>query len=160
MNRFTFSIIIAFLLTGCLSANNSPVSYSAPNILFIMGDDHTTQAISAYGGILAPYAQTRHIDQLAAEGLLFENVYCTNSICSPSRATILTGKYSHKNGVRILGQEFDGSQFTSQSALKQQGYQTAIFGKWHLRSSPTGFDDYKVLSVHGRYQDPRLHVKG
>ncbi|MCB0851544.1 MAG: sulfatase [Bacteroidetes bacterium] len=160
MNRFTFSIIIAFLLTGCLSANNSPVSYSAPNILFIMGDDHTTQAISAYGGILAPYAQTRHIDQLAAEGLLFENVYCTNSICSPSRATILTGKYSHKNGVRILGQEFDGSQFTSQSALKQQGYQTAIFGKWHLRSSPTGFDDYKVLPVQGRYQDPQFHVKG
>ncbi len=155
------TICFACLLVSCAVSRqeDEPVE-TRPNILFIMGDDHTTQAISAYGGFLSEYAQTRHIDQLASEGMLFSNVFCTNSICSPSRATILTGKYSHKNGVQILGQEFDGSQFTVQQALKESGYQTALFGKWHLRSQPTGFDDYKVLPVQGRYQDPEFYVKG
>ena len=155
-------LILMLLLISCKSTipESTPNRDSRPNILFIMADDHTTQAISAYGGILSEYAQTKHIDQLAAEGMLFRNTFCTNSICSPSRATILTGQYSHKNGVRILGQEFDGSQFTFPQALQQSGYQTGLFGKWHLRSRPTGFDDYKVLPVQGRYQDPEFFVKG
>lgn len=124
-----------------------------------MGDDHTTQAISAYGGFLSEYAQTANIDQLAHEGMLFENVFATNSICSPSRATILTGKYSHKNNVRILRQPFDGTQFTVQSAFQKAGYQTALFGKWHLESIPTGFDDFKILPVQGRYKDPQFIEK-
>lgn len=156
----SWSMFIVLLgLIACNDESSSPGS-SPPNILFIMGDDHTTQAISAYGGFLAEYAKTQHIDQLAEEGMRFDHVYCTNAICSPSRATILTGKYSHLNGVRILGQEFDTSQYTIQRALQTAGYQTAVFGKWHLRSTPAGFDDYKVLPVQGRYQDPQFLVKG
>jgi len=157
--RLTIPILL--LIVSCAPpAPEQEAPSSPPNILFIMADDHTTQAISAYGGFLKDYAKTANIDQLAAEGMMFTNVFCTNSICSPSRATILTGKYSHKNGVRILGQEFDGSQFTAQLALQRAGYQTAVFGKWHLRSTPTGFDDYKVLPAQGRYQDPQFHVIG
>lgn len=155
-----FWLLLAVLTHACTDAVVDQPTQQRPNILFIMGDDHTTQAISAYGGIFAEYANTVHIDQLADEGMLFENVFTTNAICSPSRATILTGKYSHKNGVRILGQTFDGNQVTSQSALQEAGYITAVFGKWHLRSRPTGFDDYKVLPVQGRYQDPQFFVKG
>ena len=156
---------LLLILGHCLSCTpvekTSPAKPSSrPNILFIMGDDHTTQAISAYGGILAPYAQTRHIDQLAAEGLRFDRAFCTNSICSPSRATLLTGKYGHENGVRILGQRFDSTQTTSATLLQEAGYQTAVFGKWHLKSQPAGFDDYKVLQVQGRYQDPQFVEKG
>ncbi len=131
-----------------------------PNILFILSDDHTTQAISCYKGLFAEQANTVHIDKLAREGMRFTNVFCTNSICSPSRATILTGKYSHKNGVYILNQEFDGRQTTSNQVLGKAGYQTAVFGKWHLKSEPYGFDDYKVLQKQGRYQDPEFVVKG
>ncbi len=151
------TVILISLGLWCCRANNQEVT-GPPNILFIMGDDHTTQAISSYGGILADYADTRHIDRLANEGVRFTNVFCSNAICSPSRATLLTGKYSHKNGIRMLGEEFDGSQPTVQSIVRSAGYQTAIFGKWHLRSRPTGFDEYKVLPVQGRYQDPEFHV--
>lgn len=160
MKNLLFFLLILLLWSCNQQPKANDTATQAPNIIFIMGDDHTTQAISAYGGIFAEYAQTKNIDQLAAEGMRFDNVFCTNSICSPSRATILTGKYSHKNGVRILGQDFDGSQFTVQSALGKVGYQTAVFGKWHLRSTPTGFDQYKVLPVQGRYQDPQFHVSG
>jgi arylsulfatase A-like enzyme len=137
-----------------------PEKLSRPNILFIMADDHTTQAISCYKGIFADYAKTVHIDHLAEVGIRFTNAFCTNSICSPSRATILTGKYSHKNGVRCLGEPFDTLQATSATLLQEAGYQTAVFGKWHLKTNPTGFDDYKVLQVQGRYQDPQFVEKG
>ncbi len=128
-----------------------------PNILFIMADDHTTQAISCYEGIFAEHAKTRNVDRIAAGGMRFTNAFCTNSICSPSRATILTGKYSHKNGLYRLGQSFDTTQVTSTRILRDAGYQTAVFGKWHLRCTPPDFDDYKVLPVQGRYQDPQFH---
>lgn len=133
---------------------------SQPNILFIMADDHTTQAISCYEGIFAKKAKTVNIDKIAADGMRFTNVFCTNSICSPSRATILTGKYSHKNGLYCLGLSFDMSQQTMVGLLGQAGYQTAVFGKWHLRCTPEGFDDYMVLPVQGRYQDPQFHMPG
>ncbi|PHN06241.1 sulfatase family protein [Flavilitoribacter nigricans] len=156
----TIFLLCLLASISCQSPSEKVTEQQRPNILFIMADDHTTQAISAYGGIFADYARTENIDQLAEEGMLFTNTYCTNAICSPSRATILTGKYSHKNGVRCLGQDFDGSQTTVQALMQAGGYQTAIFGKWHLRSLPTGFDDYKVLPVQGRYQDPQFHEKG
>lgn len=161
LRPLSFYLCALFLVnTACQKSKNSAGEVKQPNILFIMADDHTTQAISSYGGIFADYAQTKNIDRLASEGLRFTQTFCTNAICSPSRATILTGKYSHENGVRCLGQDFDGSQTTVQALLQADGYQTGIFGKWHLRTMPTGFDDYKVLPVQGRYQDPQFHEKG
>ncbi|MEM9326824.1 MAG: sulfatase [Bacteroidota bacterium] len=154
-------MVLASFVTSCQQPSGTEeVADPKPNILFIMADDHTTQAISAYGGHLAEYAQTTNIDQLAEEGMRFDQVFCTNAICSPSRASVLTGKYSHKNGVRKLRDVFDGSQWTVQKAFQANGYQTALYGKWHLISRPVGFDDYKVLPVQGRYQDPQFYTPG
>jgi arylsulfatase A-like enzyme len=133
---------------------------NGPNILFIMADDHTTQAISCYGGFLAGLADTKNIDRIAREGVRLENCFCTNSICSPSRATILTGTYSHKNGVRCLGQTLGDPLITFPELFQRAGYQTAVFGKWHLRSTPKGFDNSKVLQVQGRYEDPQFLING
>ncbi|MEM7656761.1 MAG: sulfatase-like hydrolase/transferase, partial [Bacteroidota bacterium] len=154
-----FGGLLLSLLT-CQSVSESSPPPSRPNILFLMGDDHTNAAISAYGGILAEYAQTTNIDRLAAEGMRFDQCFNVNAICSPSRATILTGKYSHKNGVFCLNQRFDSTQTTSATLLQEAGYQTAVFGKWHLKSTPVGFDEYKVLKKQGRYQDPQFVEKG
>lgn len=150
---FLFSIFLAAQFS-CSEPTAQP-----PNILFIMSDDHAVNAIGAYNKRLAAYAHTTHIDQLAQEGMLFSNCFVTNSICSPSRATILTGKYSHKNGVYCLNQPFD-EQPTVATHLQNAGYQTAVFGKWHLKTIPFGFDDYKVLEEQGRYQDPEFVEKG
>lgn len=128
---------------------------STPNIVFVFTDDHATQAISAYGGILADVAPTPHLDALAAEGMRFDRCMVGNSICGPSRATILTGKHSHKNGFMVNeNTEFDGSQQTFPKLLQQAGYQTAIIGKWHLGSRPTGFDHWDVLPGQGNYYNP------
>ncbi len=128
-----------------------------PNIVFIMADDHTCSAISAYGSQIA---QTPGIDRLAAEGLRFDNCVDVNALCAPSRATILSGKYSHANGFHGNGDTFDGSQTTFPKLLQEAGYATSIIGKWHLVSEPTGFDYYNVLPGHGRYWNPRLKEKG
>lgn len=125
-----------------------------PNILFIFSDDHAYQAISAYGGRLKDIAPTPNIDRLANEGIRFDRCYVTNSICAPSRATILTGKHSHLNGVIDNRVEFDGSQLTFPKLLREQGYQTAIVGKWHLKTEPTGFDYWQVLPGQGHYYNP------
>ncbi len=130
------------------------------NILFIFCDDHATQAISAYGGPLAEIAPTPNIDRIAKEGKLFTKCYVTNSICGPSRAVVLTGKYSHLNGFRSNGDTFDGSQQTAPKLLQKAGYQTAIVGKWHLGSEPTGFDHYEVLHGQGPYYNPVLWTNG
>ncbi|MBT3377647.1 MAG: sulfatase [Lentisphaerae bacterium] len=133
-----------------------------PNILFFFADDHTCQAISAYRStwfgktraLARPINETPNIDRLAREGALFENSFCTNSICAPSRAVVLTGKFSHINGVRRNGPTFDGAQQTYPKLLQAAGYQTAMIGKWHLRSDPTGFDYWHVLPGQGAYYNP------
>ncbi len=132
-----------------------------PNIVFIMSDDHAAHAISAYGSAIN---ETPQIDRLANEGSRFDNCFCTNSICAPSRATILAGVHSHLNGVLTLADPFDGRQETFPKRLQEDGYQTAIFGKWHLghggNADPTGFDRWAVLPAQGLYHDPDFFVMG
>lgn len=126
-----------------------------PNILFLFSDDHAIKSISAYGGPLAKIAPTPNIDRLAREGAVSINSFCANSICGPSRATILTGKHSHKNGfMRNTGKGFDQSQWTVAKALRNGGYNTAIIGKWHLKSQPVGFDHWEILPGQGSYYNP------
>lgn len=148
-------LLFALLMVSC--QQKSDERYTQPNIVFIMSDDHAVQAISAYGHSLSKLAPTPNIDRLAEEGALFISNYCANSICGPSRATVLTGKHSHKNGfMRNTHQGFDGSQQTLPKILGQNGYQTAIIGKWHLVSKPTGFDFWKILHDQGEYNNPWL----
>lgn len=122
-----------------------------PNIIFIMSDDHAYQAISAYNRDLI---NTPNIDQIAREGALFEKAFVTNSICGPSRAVILTGKYSHINGFKDNEDSFNGNQQTLPKILRRNGYNTAILGKWHLRSQPQGFDYWNILPDQGEYYNP------
>ena len=128
-----------------------------PNIIFIMSDDHAERAISCYGSDLI---QTPGIDRIAREGVRFENSFVTNSICGPSRATLLTGKYSHLNGFRDNRDTFDGSQLTFPKLLQKAGYQTAIVGKWHLKTEPTGFDTWRILKGQGQYYNPTFNENG
>jgi len=121
------------------------------NILFVMSDDHAYQAISSYGSKLNI---TPNIDKLARDGILFEQSFVTNSICGPSRACMLTGKYNHLNGMIDNGTTFDGSQETFTKILQKHGYITAIIGKWHLKSEPTGFDYWNILPGQGQYYNP------
>lgn len=140
-------------LSGWLIALTSVAAGAAPrpNLVFIMSDDHAYQAISAYDDRLI---HTPHIDRLAREGVRFDRCYVPNSICAPSRATVLTGKHSSANGVPDNYTEFDGSQWTFPKALQRAGYQTAMIGKWHLKSDPTGFDHWDVLPGQGKYYRP------
>ena len=133
----------------------SLVQAKQPNILFLFSDDHALRSISAYGGDLAKIAPTPNIDRLAATGAIFENSFCGNSICGPSRATIMTGKHSHKNGfLRNTGKGLDQSQWTLSKALQGCGYSTAVIGKWHLVSDPIGFDYWEILPGQGNYYNP------
>jgi len=124
-----------------------------PNIIFIMTDDHTKQAMGAYGSIIN---ETPNIDRIANEGMLFQKSFVTNSICAPSRAVALTGKYSHINGLRDNRDEFNGNQMTFPQLLQKAGYQTALLGKWHLKTKPTGFDYWKILPGQGQYYNPKF----
>jgi arylsulfatase A-like enzyme len=124
-----------------------------PNVLYIMSDDHDASAISAYN---KQFIATPNIDRLAKEGALFSRCFVGNSICSPARATLLTGQHSHKNGVRDNFTRFDSSRITLPKLLQQAGYQTAIVGKWHLHSYPTGFDYWKILPGMGQYYNSRF----
>lgn len=142
-------LLIQMLLTGCGSNEKS----NPPNILFIFTDDHCVQAISSYGSKLI---ETPNMDRIANEGMRFERCYVTNSICGPSRAVIQTGKYSHLNGKMTNRGAFDSTQQTFPKLLQKAGYQTAIIGKWHLRSIPTGFDHFDVLKGQGPYNNPPM----
>lgn len=128
-----------------------------PNIIYIMADDHGRQAISCYG---SKTIETPNIDRLASKGTRFTNAFANNSICSPSRAVLLTGKYNHLCGVRRLRGVFDGEQQTFPKLLQQAGYETAIIGKWHLASQPTGFDHYDMMVDHGQYFDCPMNRTG
>src|SRR6185295_906451 len=151
------------LALAALSAAGVPLMPSAaaaaggqPNILFIMSDDHAAHAIGCYGSVVN---QTPQLDRLASNGMRFTHCFVNNSICTPSRAAILTGKYSHINGVTVFNR-FDGSQPHIAKYLHAAGYQTAIVGKWHLTSDPTGFDYWNILPGQGRYHDPEFIDKG
>ena len=122
----------------------------------MMSDDHTSQAWGIYGGVLEKYAINQNIKRLAAEGVVLENAFCTNSICVPSRASILTGQYSHKNQVYTLTDALEPDQLNVAKILRKSGYQTALIGKWHLKKQPSGFDYFNVLPGQGRYNDPLL----
>lgn len=128
-----------------------------PNIIFMFTDDHSSRAISAYGSVIN---QTPHMDRIAREGMLFRNCFVSNAICGPSRAVIQTGKYSHLNGFIRNGNTFDGSQQTFPKLLQKAGYQTAVVGKWHLKSTPTGFDYSEVLIGQGPYYNPPMLKNG
>ena len=128
-----------------------------PNIIYIMTDDHARHAISAYG---SKVNKTPHMDRIAHEGMKFTRCFVTNSICAPCRAVVLTGKHSHLNGQLTNGQRFDGSQQTFPKLLQKAGYQTAMIGKWHLKSDPTGFDYYEVLLGQGPYYNPPMKRNG
>lgn len=130
------------------------VAQDRPNILFLFSDDHAIKAISAYGGPLANVAPTPNIDRIANEGAVFQNSFCANSICGPSRACILTGKHSHINGFMRNGNNFDSRQWTVAKELQKGGYTTAVIGKWHLKSHPVGFDHWEVLPGQGSYYNP------
>jgi arylsulfatase A-like enzyme len=137
-------------LTLALIAFEAAAS-SRPNIVFIFSDDHAVNAIGAYGSRIN---QTPNIDRIAREGTILLNNMCGNSICGPSRATILTGLHSHANGFMKNGDEFNGAQRTFPKLLQQGGYETAVIGKWHLKSEPTGFDYWDVLPGQGSYYNP------
>jgi arylsulfatase A-like enzyme len=130
-----------------------------PNIVFIFSDDHAAHALSAYREHL-PYGarlpDTPHLDRLATQGMLFVNAFVTNSICGPSRATVLTGQYGHLNGVMTNAEPFHPDNVTFPRLLREAGYETALFGKWHLRTTPVGFDHYEILSGQGPYYNPVL----
>lgn len=142
-------ISIFLLFAGCKD--------NRPNIIFIMTDDHTKQATGCYGSVIN---ETPNIDRIANEGMKFTRSFVTNSICAPSRAVALTGKYSHRNGLRDNQDRFDGSQMTFPQLLQQAGYQTALIGKWHLTTEPTGFDYWKILPGQGQYYNPTFIEMG
>ncbi len=162
MNRlraYSLAVFIILSITavptfGEAAKKDKPVR---PNILFIMSDDHASHAISSYGSRIN---KTPNIDRLAKGGIRFSNCFCTNSICGPSRAVILTGKYSHLNGFATNRHRFNGAQQTVSKLLQKAGYQTAMIGKWHLRTDPTGFDYWNVLPGQGQYYNPKLIEMG
>ena len=172
-NRNRFLLPAIFLMAGLMvltaSCSNTITEkkkkQQKPNIIFIMSDDHTTQAITAYDSIYADYFTTPNIDRLANEGMRFDNVYCANAICGPSRAIIVTGKYSHKNGYykNESGGQFNPNQWTFPEELHKNGYTTAMVGKWHLGSTPRGFDFFMYHNNPGQqgfYWNPVYNYNG
>ena len=159
-------ILLTFLvtiITSCNSEKRTPLK--KPNIIYIMADDLTTQAISAYGGIYKDIAPTPNIDRVAKEGMLFQDVLVTNSICGPSRAAILTGNYSNLNGYykNESGGKFDDSKWTFPQEFQKNGYKTSLFGKWHLGTEPVGFDTFKYhnsAGQQGNYWNPLYNDNG
>ena len=146
------------LLFLFLLISSSSLAQQRPNIIYMMSDDHDADAISAYN---KRFISTPNIDRLAKEGMIFTRHFVANSICGPVRATLLTGQHSHKNGMKDNRTRFDSSKLTMPKIFQQNGYQTALVGKWHLHSYPTGFDYWKILPGQGLYVEPRfISMKG
>jgi arylsulfatase A-like enzyme len=156
MRLLVSGFVLPLVLVAWVAAQSPPLTGSRPNILFVFSDDHAAHAIGAYG---ATFGCTPHLDRLAADGVRFTNTFCGNALCGPSRASILTGLHSHANGFCRNGNVFDGSQTTFPKLLQAAGYQTAIVGKWHLESEPTGFDHWVVLPDQGQYWNPDFLTK-
>lgn len=144
-----------FFFVGPLDAQTK----KRPNILFIMSDDHAQAAIGAYQKWLGKFAKTPNLDKLAKRGMLFKNALVTNSICTPSRAAILTGQYSHKNGVYTLADPIDPMRRHLGHWFQDAGYLTALIGKWHLITDPQGFHHWEIFPGQGRYIDPILYTR-
>ena len=138
-------------LAGSAALRLGRAADAPPNILFIMSDDHASHAISAYG---SKVNRTPNIDRIAQQGVRFDNCFCTNSICTPSRAVILTGLYSHLNGVKTLQDPLEPSRLNVAKLLQNIGYQTGMVGKWHLHKDPAGFDYWNILPGQGLYHNP------
>jgi arylsulfatase A-like enzyme len=153
--QISIILISVFVFLSC-NQQEQEQSYQRPNIIFIMSDDHAYQAISAYDDKLI---QTPNIDRIANMGMLFTNASVTNSICAPSRATILTGKHSHINGKIDNHFAFDTTNITFPQILQREGYQTAMFGKLHFGNNPKGFDQFKILPGQGKYYNPDFITK-
>src|SRR5690349_9421483 len=151
MPRLMIALLAAALLAGTASAQQRA---ARPNILFIMTDDHAAHAIGAYGSRVN---QTPNLDRIAREGVRLNAVFATNSICTPSRATILTGQYSHLNGVTMFNR-FDSNRMTVARLLQRGGYYTGMIGKWHLGSDPQGFDRWEIFPGQGTYFDPVMYT--
>ena len=156
-----FLLLLAGVLTGCAdrattASADAPPQDDPPNILFIMSDDHTTQAVGAYGSRLASLNPTPTLDALARDGALFRNVFCTNSICTPSRGNIMTGQYSQTSGIMILDDTLRPEKQYLPLEMSKLGYQTAMIGKWHLKAEPAAYDYYHVLDGQGKYFDPEF----
>ncbi|MEO7923314.1 MAG: sulfatase [Chitinophagaceae bacterium] len=141
------------LLIVLLLASACSFAQQRPNIIYIMSDDHDADAISAYN---KKFIKTPNLDRLAKEGVLFSRNFVSNSICGPVRATLITGQHSHKNGMKDNRTRFDSSKITMPKLMQEGGYQTAIVGKWHLQSYPTGYDYWKILPGQGLYFEPRI----
>ena len=158
MKRFiqkTLALLAVAVLGGVVAEPQAETA-KRPNVVFIFTDDHSAHAISSYGSRIN---KTPHIDRIAHEGMRFKKCYVTNAICGPSRAVILTGKHSHLNGFLRNGRApFDGSQQTFPKLLRKSGYETAMIGKWHLKSVPTGFDHFDVLIGQGPYYNPPMRT--
>lgn len=159
MSRIKAAYALPLAAAG-LSACSDAVEQERPNIIFIMTDDHTTQAMSCYGGNLI---ETPNMDRIADEGMRFDNCYATNALSGPSRACILTGKFSHRNGFTDNASTFDGSQLTFPKVMRENGYATGVVGKWHLISKPQGFDHWSILlgqNEQGNYYKPVFYENG
>lgn len=164
--RKVWSVVAALIVGGSCAGPVTqrevarPADASRPNIVFLFADDHAAHAISAYRQHLKYGARlpiTPNLDRLASEGMLFLNAFVTNSICGPARATVLTGQYGHINGVMTNSEALHPTAVTFPMLMKNGGYETALFGKWHLRTKPQGFSHYEMLAGQGPYYNPVLH---
>ena len=144
----------------CIILGVEVVGDTKPNIIFIMSDDHTWQAVGAYESRFTYLNPTPNLDKLADKGMVFDNAFCGNAICTPSRASIMTGQYSHINGATTLNGRLPENKQYLAHEMKKAGYQTAVVGKWHLHDLPTSFDYYKVLPGQGKYFDPEFFEIG
>lgn len=159
MLNLPLTIRLVFCCAYCVICTTTEVKAERPNILFVMSDDHTAQAVGAYATVLKELNPTPTLDEIAREGIVFENAFCTNGICTPSRACIITGQYNHNNGVFDLGGRIKPAKQMLPIAMREAGYQTAIIGKWHLKEEPS-YDYYKVLPGQGKYMHPEFRVQG